>query len=98
MFLLAGPATNAATLTVVARFWGRRATAVYLAVIAGCSLVLGWLVNEFYAWAELDISRWVTSSEEHAVSGLGSLSAVILLLLIGRAFWKSRQAEDCCGG
>jgi uncharacterized membrane protein YraQ (UPF0718 family) len=29
VFLLAGPATNAATLTVVARFWGRQATAVY---------------------------------------------------------------------
>ncbi len=98
VFLLAGPATNAATLTVVARFWGRKATAVYLAVIACCSLLIGWLVNLFYAWAELDISQWVTSSEEHAVSGLGGLSAVVLLLLIGRAFWKSRQAADCCGG
>ena len=48
VFLLAGPATNAATLTVVARFWGRKATMVYLAVISCCSLLLGWLTNEFY--------------------------------------------------
>ena len=96
VFLLAGPATNAATLTVVARFWGRRATLVYLSVIACCSLVLGWLVNEFYAWAGLDISRWVTTSEAHAVSAWGNLAAVVLLLLIGRAFWVSRKAASCC--
>jgi uncharacterized membrane protein YraQ (UPF0718 family) len=97
VFLLAGPATNAATLTVVARFWGRRATVVYLSVIASCSLLIGWLVNEFYAWAELDISRWVTPAEGHAASGWHTLAAVILLALILRAFWASRQAVSCCG-
>src|SRR5210317_407364 len=83
VFLLAGPATNAATLTVVARFWGRKATLVYLSVIACCSLLLGWLVNEFYAWSGLDITRWVTTSEAHAVSVWGNLAALILLVLIG---------------
>jgi uncharacterized membrane protein YraQ (UPF0718 family) len=97
VFLLAGPATNAATLTVVARFWGRKATIVYLAVIASCSLVLGWLVNEFYVWAEIDISNWVTSSEAHSMSGWGNFAAVLLLVLIGRAFWNARKSEDCCG-
>lgn len=97
VFLLAGPATNAATLTVVARFWGRRATMVYLATIAFCSLVLGWLVNIFYAWAGLDISQWVTSAEDHAVSLWHTLAAILLLVLILRAFWHSRQAASCCG-
>ncbi len=97
VFLLAGPATNAATLTVVARFWGRRATVVYLAVISSCSLVLGWLVNEFYAWAGLDISQWVTSAEGHAASVWHTLAAVVLLGLILRAFWASRQSASCCG-
>jgi len=98
VFLLAGPATNAATLTVVARFWGRKATLVYLSVIACCSLVFGWLVNEFYAWAGLDITRWVTTSEEHAVSIWGNLAALVLLVLIGRAFWVSRKTAGCCDG
>ena len=97
VFLLAGPATNAATLTVVARFWGRQATVVYLAVISCCSLVLGWLVNEFYAWAELDISRWVAPAEGSAASGWSTVTALVLLGLILRAFWVSRQDEACCG-
>jgi uncharacterized membrane protein YraQ (UPF0718 family) len=97
VFLLAGPATNAATLTVVARFWGRQATAVYLAAIACCSLVFGWLVNEFYAWAGLDIRRWVTPAPGEAASWWNSAAAVLLLLLILRAFWKSRRVDSCCG-
>jgi hypothetical protein len=97
VFLLAGPATNAATLTVVARFWGRRATVVYLSVIAGCSLSIGWLVNEFYAWAGLDITRWVTSAEGHVTSGWHTMAALVLLVLILRAFWASRLTASCCG-
>ena len=96
VFLLAGPATNVATLTVVARFWGRKATLVYLGVIAICSLLLGWLVNELYAWANLDIGRWVTTSEAHAVSAWGHLTALLLLALVGRAFWISRTTGSCC--
>ena len=97
VFLLAGPATNVATLTVVARFWGRRATAVYLAAIAFCSLVFGWLVNECYAWAGLDIRRWVTPAPGEGASWWNSAAAVLLLLLILRAFWTARRVDDCCG-
>lgn len=98
VFLLAGPATNAATLTIVARFWGRQATMVYLLAIAICSLVLGWLVNEFYAWTELDITRWVTSAEGSESSGWSTLAAIILLVLIFRAIWQSRRSAACCDG
>jgi uncharacterized membrane protein YraQ (UPF0718 family) len=97
VFLLAGPATNAATLTVVARFWGRQATAVYLASIACCSLVFGWLVNEFYAWAGLDILNWVAPVPGETAGWWHSAAAVLLLLLILRAFWRSRRTDSCCG-
>ena len=90
VFLLAGPATNAATLTVVARFWGRKATVVYLAVISCCSLLLGWLTNLLYAWAGIDISRWVTPAEDHTAGGWHTLAAIVLLALIARAFYLSR--------
>ena len=47
-------------------------------------------------WADLDISRWVTTSEAHAVSVWGNLTALVLLALIGRAFWVSRKVAGCC--
>ena len=41
VFLLAGPATNAATLTVLFKTLGKRTAATYLSAIAVCSLVMG---------------------------------------------------------
>jgi uncharacterized membrane protein YraQ (UPF0718 family) len=45
VLLLAGPATNIATLLMVGRFLGRGAAAVYLGSIAATSLTVGWIVN-----------------------------------------------------
>ena len=90
VFLLAGPATNAATITVVVRYFGKVATLIYLASIAVCSLFLGWLTNRFYGWLELDISRWV--SDIGNVSDLVVMqgSAILLLLLILRSVMSKR--------
>jgi uncharacterized membrane protein YraQ (UPF0718 family) len=94
VFLLAGPATNAATVTVFLRYWGRRATAVYLATIACCSLALGWLVDRLYAATGADISHWV-SRPGAAGHPWGTLSAIILLALILKAAWPKRpDAKD----
>ncbi len=95
VFLLAGPATNAATITIVWRFWGKGATAVYLASIGVCSLTLGWLTNRFYAWADIDITRWVADIGEHADHPVMLVSAFILTALFIRVFWPWRKRPAC---
>jgi hypothetical protein len=89
VFLLAGPATNAATLTVIGRFWGKKVTAIYLASIACCSLLAGWVLNRIYAWTGASISDWVSQGAEHADSPLAIFWAVLLLVLIARSLWKT---------
>jgi uncharacterized membrane protein YraQ (UPF0718 family) len=49
VFLLAGPATNMASITVLLGTMGKRATAIYLAAIAVCSVLLGLAVDQVYA-------------------------------------------------
>ncbi len=49
VFLLAGPATNMASITVLAATLGKRATALYVAAIAVCAVLMGWAVDEVYA-------------------------------------------------
>ncbi len=49
VFLLAGPATNMASITVLAGTLGKRATAIYLAAIAVCSVLMGWALDQAYA-------------------------------------------------
>ena len=89
VFLLAGPATNAATLTVIGRFWGKKVTVIYLASIACCSLLAGWLVNRIYFWTGSSISDWVSKGAEHTDSPLAIFCALLLLALIVRSLWSS---------
>ncbi len=97
VFLLAGPATNAATLTVVGSQLGRAATLRYLVSIAVCSLLFGWLVNRLYAAAGIHIGDWLAPAETGAGSPLATVSAILLLALIG---WNLRPRrggrDDCC--
>jgi uncharacterized membrane protein YraQ (UPF0718 family) len=97
VFLLAGPATNAATITIVARYWGRKATVAYLSAIAICSLALGWLLDLFYDWSGLDISRWVDRAGHDGPGWWGGFCAVLLLGLILRGHWLSRRSRTECG-
>ncbi len=94
VFLLAGPATNAATITVVARTFGRAATAVYLVSIALCALAFGWLTDRLYAWSGLEITHWVRKADTAAYSPVMTAAAVVLLLLLARSFWLRRRAGD----
>lgn len=55
VFLLAGPATNGATITVMLKTLGRRATGLYLAAIVGCSLGMAYAVDRLYAALGFDI-------------------------------------------
>ncbi len=48
VFLLAGPATNMASITVLLGTLGKRATAIYLSAIAVCSVLLGMVVDQVY--------------------------------------------------
>ena len=83
VFLLAGPATNAATLGVVGGFMGRRVVAVYLASIAVFSLCAGWSVNALYdALGGFERSAILTQHEH--LSSLHRIGGALLgLLLLG---------------
>lgn len=84
VFLLAGPATNAATITMVAKLLGKQAAALYVVSIMLCSLVLGMTANTIYGFMGLDITRWIAmgTSEHHGL--LSIAAAVVLILLIAR--------------
>ncbi len=91
VFLLAGPATNVATITVIARLLGKKTAALYVVSIMICSLALGLVVNTIYRWLGLDITSWV-SSESHGGHGLLAVfSTLILIFLIGRAWFSKRR-------
>ncbi len=93
VFLLAGPATNVATITVVAKLLGRNVAAIYVLGIATCSILLGLAVNALYAYMGLSITSWVAITENHAHSIFDIAAAVALLaLLIYRLLPRRKNA------
>lgn len=78
VFLMAGPATNAATIGAVRKTIGGRALAVYLTTIIVGSMGAGLLFDYVVASAASDIH-----THEHPSTWWGIASAVALLLLIG---------------
>ncbi|TIH15286.1 permease [Marinifilum sp. JC120] len=82
VFLLAGPATNAASFTVVAKLLGKRSAFIYLGSIIGCSLVLGMFANWLYYSLGLSITDWVQSGQEDTHGLFYTICALILLALI----------------
>ena len=99
VFLLAGPATNAATMTVIAKHLGKATTVVYVATIALCSLAFGWLVNRIYGWLSLDVLDWASHSEHGTDSSLYLVSAFVLIGLLLWNYSPNGKAEsvDCDG-
>ena len=101
VFLLAGPATNASTITVITRLMGKRIAALYLATIAVCSLGLGWMVDQIYRSFHIDMNPWVHTVRESPDSPLAIAASGALLFLILRSFipWTKTQTADCnCKG
>lgn len=82
VFLLAGPATNVATITVVAKLLGRKVAIIYVGSIMFCSLALGLFVNWIYIRLGLNIAGWVAGGEHSTHGLLYTVSALVLVLLI----------------
>jgi hypothetical protein len=87
VFLIAGPATNAATLSTVFGMLGRRTALVYLATVALGSLAAGfaldgaiWLLGEWGMPAH-------SMAHEMGVSWWQHLSAVVLIGMIASSLW-----------
>ncbi|MGF1484822.1 MAG: SO_0444 family Cu/Zn efflux transporter [Opitutales bacterium] len=79
VFLITGPATNAATITTLWTTLGRRSTIVYISGLVLSAWLFGWIFNQFYA-GTLDAAN---HAHDSLLPGwLGDASAVLLLLLL----------------
>ena len=81
VFLLAGPATNITSLTVLLGVLGKRATAIYLAAIAVFSVAFGLLVDSIYAWLSWSPAAMVGQAAELVPAWAQTIGAVLLLAL-----------------
>lgn len=82
VFLLVGPATNATTITFVARFLGKRSAALFVASIAAVSVGFGLLLDasiHAFGWR---IASGAAPSSNEVTTILQVVAAIILAVLI----------------
>lgn len=84
IFLIVGPATNAASVSVILNMLGKRALAVYLVLIVLGSLAAGWGADAFFAAFPGLVPPPAVAAHHHQATGLSLLEAasgVVLGLL-----------------
>jgi hypothetical protein len=91
VFLMAGPATNVATMTVLGKIMGKKSLIIYLATIIGGAIFFGLLINTFIPaeWILNKIVHIHGDGEGHQMlpTWLMWFSAILLLFsLVGGYF------------
>jgi hypothetical protein len=101
VFLLSGPATNMASLAVLAGTLGRRASIIYLSSIAVCSVCFGLVVDQIYANWGISAQAMAGQASEFFPLWMQWAGALLLGLLSIKVFFnkivsdlKSRNTAD----
>ena len=93
VFLLVGPATNIASLTVLTGVLGKRATGIYLTTIAVSAVIFGLLVDQVYGVLGISARALIGQASEIVPPWAGFVAATAMLLLSAKPIFtriKSR--------
>ncbi len=104
VLLMAGPATNLASLAVVSKILGRAGMVAYLLGIAITTVLLALGVDALYAAMGWDVLTWAMGEMEEGPGLIAKLCGGALALGTGASIisirWKARgqRGDGCCGG
>lgn len=95
VFLLAGPATNAATINIVKNIFNTRALVIYLSMISLCSLAMGFMVDWVYTLTNINPQAVVGQAGEIFPYWVQLGGAIILagLILYNRISQSSHKHD-----
>lgn len=92
VFLLAGPATNIASITVLLKIMGKKATLVYVASIAVFTLASGLLVDEIYRFWGVSAQAMAGTASEIIPVWIKIAGALLLIGLSVRPIYNALRS------
>lgn len=100
VFMLAGPATNIATLGVVTKELGKRALYGYLGGVLGVAMISGILVNYLVEMFGFIVMPQVGEHHELLPASIVAISGIVLAVLMAKVLFeklpKKWRKKDCC--
>ncbi len=97
VFLLAGPATNAAAISVITKILGRKATLIYVGGIIVTALLLGIIIDAIYGISNLT-QNWQIGQQGEDGGIIGVICASILIALMLGKKLRKKNSGSCCSG
>lgn len=92
VFLLAGPATNAASIIVIAKLLGKRTAVIYLISISVCAILLGMFLNWLYHFFGINIHATIGHAHEMLPMWLKLTTAIPLTIaMLTAAIFKKTK-------
>ncbi len=94
VFLVAGPATNVATITMVGGLLGKRTLGIYLASIVICTLLMAFVTDAVYTAMGISAKAQAGAYAQELIPYWLELgAAIVLALLIARVYWNRIRAR-----
>lgn len=93
IFLITGPATNAATLTTLWNIIGKKQLVVFLITLSLCALAAGFIINAMDV--QLGIGE-AACDHEKQTGWFSILSAVALVVILLKGMLPERRKDSCC--
>jgi len=88
VFLLAGPATNVTSITVLLGVLGKRTTVIYFASIAVCTVICGLLLDQIYLFFGIRADAVMGQATELVPFWLKLAGAIVLISYSIRPIWR----------
>jgi len=97
VFLLAGPATNAATVVMVGRLLGKRSAIIYVGSIIVATLACAVAADALYLWLGLKVHGWLDNarSDEGGIIAVMAALAMLAVLLRSSLRMADRRLRPC---
>ena len=93
VFLMVGPATNAATIAMVWKVMGRRTAVIYLLSVLGCAIAAGLAMDYCLGLWGLRVAGMAQGGHSHGIMIFQWACAAALLAIIGNALWRRGKAK-----
>jgi copper chaperone CopZ/MFS family permease len=96
-FLIAGPATNAATISTVWKLLGKRTALLYLLTIALSAVVCGLMLDGLMSVVSIHMPELTPHTHHHMeqIDWISNFWPIALLLVIGLSyFWPTGESAD----
>jgi uncharacterized membrane protein YraQ (UPF0718 family) len=97
VFLMTGPATNAASFLVIWKTLGRRTAIIYLLTVAGCALAFGLMID--YIFKMTSKAQMMQHIHEMPTSLVKTASAILLFAILIYGIYRTmRRPHTAHGG